>query len=95
VKVSDITVIDLVNYTRADDSEESKKFLEAAFAAAKGIIKSRTGNSDEELDEHEEFSIAVFAMVADMYDNRSMSAESTAKNLTVEAILNLHDKNFL
>ena len=95
MKVSDITVIDLVNYTRASDTVEDKKFLEAALVTAKGIIKSRTGNTDKELNEHEEFSIAVFAMVADMYDNRSMSAESVAKNLTVEAILNLHDKNFL
>lgn len=47
------------------------------------------------MDEYEEISIAVFALVADMYDVRSTTAETATENLTVKAILNLHDKNFL
>ena len=95
MKVSEIKIEDLVNYTRATGSEEDKLFLKAALDAAKGMITSRTGNTEKELDNHAEFCIAVYAIVADMFDNRSMNAETAVKNLTVEAILNLHDKNFL
>ena len=43
----------------------------------------------------EEISIALFAIVADMYDVRSTTADTTAENKTVSAILHLHDKNFI
>lgn len=96
MKVSEIQISDLANYVRADEKEPSTaKFLAAAFAAAKGYIKGHTALTDEEMDRYEEISIAVFAIVADMYDVRSTTAETTAENKTVKAILNLHDKNFV
>lgn len=95
MKVSDITTQDLADYTRADNTAEDTKFFEAAFIAAKNYIMGRTGIGEEELNEHEEFSIAIFCLVADMYDNRSINAEGSEPNRTVEAIINMHDKNFL
>lgn len=96
MKVSEITTNDLADYVREDGTEPvTNNFLAAALAAAKGYIKNRTSLTDVEMDEYEEISIAVFALVADMYDVRSTTAETATENLTVKAILNLHDKNFL
>lgn len=96
MKVSDITTADLSDYVRADGTDETTvKFLAAALAAAKGYIKGHTSLTDDEMDEYEEISIAVFAIVADMYDVRSTTADTTAENRTVKAILNLHDQNFI
>ena len=95
MRVSDITTSDLADYVRADGTDEvTEKFL-AALAAAKGYIKSHTALTDCEMDEYEEISIALFAIVADMYDVRSTTADTTAENKTVSAILHLHDKNFI
>ena len=96
MKVSEITINDLADYVRADGTEPAtNNFLAAALSAAKGYITNRTSLTDVEMDEYEEISIAVFALVADMYDVRSTTAETATENLTVKAILNLHDKNFL
>lgn len=96
MKVSDITTADLADYVRADGTNDTTvKFLAAALAAAKGYIKGHTSLTDDEMDEYEEISIAVFAIVADMYDVRSTTADTTAENKTVSAILHLHDKNFI
>ena len=95
MKVSEITINDLADYVRADGTEPAtNNFLAAALSAAKGYIKNRTSLTDVEMDEYE-ISIAVFALVADMYDVRSTTTETATENLTVKAILNLHDKNFL
>ena len=96
MKVSDITEKDLADYARVDITDTIEYgFFKAAFIAAKNYIMGRTGISEEELNEHEEFSIAIYCLVADMYDNRSINAEGGEPNRTVEAIINMHDKNFL
>lgn len=95
MKVSEITVNELLEYCRADADAETERFLQAALHAAKSYIKSRNGIDDSYMDNYDELSIAVFALVADMYDNRSMTIGSGQENPTVTAILKLHDMNFL
>ena len=97
MKVSDMTVNDIVDYCRiSEPSEDDIKFLTQAMAAAKAYIRSYTGLNNDSIDEHEDFVIVVYILVQDMYDNRSMFYDKyIALNNTVETILGMHSVNLL
>ena len=96
MKVSDITVNDIVEYCRiAEPSEFDNTFISQAIEAAKAYIRSYTGLDNDRIDEHEDFVIVVYVLVQDMYDNRSLYTESKSLNNTVETILGMHSVNLL
>lgn len=96
MKVSDITVNDIVEYCRiSEPSTADNAFLEQAIEAAKAYIRSYTGLDNDRIDEHEDFVIVVYVLVQDMYDNRSLYTESKSLNNTVETILGMHSVNLL
>lgn len=96
--MSEITVENLINYLRLSNEEteekemsEIKTFLEIA----KEFIYSYTGLTPEEADNHEDFTIAVYVLVQDMYDNRCFYIDKSNLNKVVETILNMHRINLL
>lgn len=96
--VSEITVNDIANYLRinasdVDTSLESE--LEIYLNVAKKYIKDETGLSSEELEEHEDFVIAVYVLCQDMYDNRAFYVDKNNTNKVVETILGRHRINLL
>lgn len=98
MKISEITVENLINYLRLSPQEitiyedkEIKTFLETA----KEFIYSYTGLTPEEADNHEDFTIAVYVLVQDMYDNRCFYIDKNNLNKVVETILNMHRKNLI
>lgn len=96
MKVSDITINDLVEYCRIDEpSTADNTFLSQALEAAKAYIRSYTGLDNTSIDEHEDFIIVVYILVQDMYDNRSLYTEGKDLNNTVETILGMHSVNLL
>ena len=96
MKVSEITQEYIIEYTRIDEPDESeKKLLDAIQAAAVSYASSYTGLNAEELDKHEDITIAVLALISDMYDNRSVSVKETGVNRIVESILGMHSVNLL
>lgn len=101
MKVSEITLIDVIAFLRAEtedfSNEKEKRQLNMMLAAAKKYVKSYTALSDKELDENEDITMAVLILCQDFYDNRSrnlMNNES-AVNKTLEALLGFHDHNLL
>ena len=101
MKVSEITIFDVIAYMRAESEdfreETEKRQLKMMLTAAKNYVKSYTALSDKELDEYEDLTIAVLILCQDFYDNRSrnlMNNES-AVNKTLEALLGFHDHNLL
>ena len=96
MKVSDITVNDIVDYCRIEEpSEDDLRFISQAMEAAKAYICSYTGLDNDRIDLHEDFIIVVYILVQDMYDNRSLYTEGKALNNTVETILGMHSVNLL
>lgn len=97
MKVSDITVNDIVDYCRIEEpSEDDLRFISQAMEAAKAYIRSYTGLDNDRIDLHEDFIIVVYILVQDMYDNRSMFYDKhIALNNTVETILGMHSVNLL
>ena len=96
--VSEITVKTLANYLRLDYGNlDEDEILELAtfLQAAIRFICDYTGLSEADLDEHETFIIAVFVLVQDMYDNRSLYVDKSHLNRVVETILGMHSVNLL
>ena len=104
MKVSEITVNDIANYLRLSEiSEEEKKNIELFLNIAINYIENYTGiprknekNVEaENLDKYEDFTIVVYTLCQDMYDNRSMYVEKNYINNTVKTILDMHTRNNL
>lgn len=96
MKVSEMTVSDIVEYCRiAEPSDADNTFISQAIEAAKAYIRSYTGLNNDSIDEHEDFVIVVYILVQDMYDNRSLYTEEKSLNNTVETILGMHSVNLL
>ncbi len=94
MKVSELTEEDVIRYTRMENAEEDISPA-ALLAAAKAYVRSYTGLTDEEIDGHEEISIAVLALCSDLYDNRQLAAENDKINRVVSSILGMHAVNLL
>lgn len=97
MKVSEVTNIDLAKYVRLDDASDLElNELERMRSGAVAFIKSYTGLTDEEVDEHEDITQVLFILVADMFDNRNYQIDSkSVVNPSVKSILNMHSVNLL
>lgn len=96
MKVSDITVNDVVNYCRITETTESDlAFIQQSIAISTAYIRSYTGLDNEGIDKHEDFIIVVYILCQDMWDNRTLYVDSKDLNNTVETILGMHSVNLL
>ena len=96
MKVSDITPAIVISFSRIDDDATDKDLISTLFLpAAKEYIRSHTGLSAEEMDSHEDLSIAVCALCAHMYDNRSVEVSSDKVNKVVADIIGKYDNNLI
>lgn len=95
MKVSEITVNNVVEYLRLEDGEYNEAEIENLLNVAKQFVKSYTGLTDEEIDQHEDFYIVIMILCQDMYDNRSYYVDKNNLNKVVETILGMHSVNLL
>ena len=96
MKVSDITVNDIVNYCRITETTETDlAFIQQTIAIATAYIRSYTGLDNEGIDKHEDIIIVVYILCQDMWDNRTLYVDSKDLNNTVETILGMHSVNLL
>lgn len=101
MKVSEITITDIIAYLRADPEDFSnatdRRQIEMMFTAAKRYVMNYTALKENELDCSEDITMAVLILCQDFYDNRTrnlMNNES-AVNRTLEALLGFNDHNLL
>lgn len=98
MKISEITLNDICQQAHvdcdADDAQEAA-LLTAMMTAAVDFVRAYTGLTDEELEEHEDLSIAVLVLAADMVDNRTMVVDKNNVNRVVETILGMHCRNLV
>ena len=92
MKVSTITIKDIADYIRLTEvSKEDEWLLQNLLNIAKAFIKENTGVQN--LDDYDDFSIVVFILCQDMYDNRTLYVDKTNLNKVVETILGMHSRN--
>lgn len=95
-KVSDITVQALADYLRiADPSDDDRTLLATIIKAVPAYMGKYTGLGAADLDKSPDFVIAALCLAQDMYDNRSIYADTNKPNLTVQSILDMHSVNLL
>lgn len=101
-KVSDIIVEDIADYLRLGEvSDTEKNQLETFLNVAKNYCASYTGiplvaeTGEESLDDFPDVVIAVYVLVQDMYDNRTMYVDSNNVNKVVSTVLDMHVRNCL
>ena len=94
MKVSEIQVSDVAKYIRLDDEDSSLSLL-PMLVVAKEFIKGYTGLTEEEIDLHEDFYIAVMVLCQDMHDNRCMYVDKSNVNKVVSTILDMHRVNLV
>ena len=97
MKVSDVTLQNVMDFLRIDfPTEIETAEVTAMMTAAKNYIVGYTGLTLEEIDEHEDITIAYQVLIADMFDNRNNQIEKpTYVNRTVQSILSLYRTNLL
>lgn len=95
MKISEITVNNVVEYLRLEDGEYNETEIENLLNVAKQFVKSYTGLTDEQIDEHEDFYIVIMILCQDMYDNRSYYVDKSNLNKVVETILGMYSVNLL
>lgn len=95
-KISEITINDLVDYLRISELDSSQtQLLTTIQAAAVNYIVGVTGLTLEQLDNYPDLTLALYALVQDMYDNRAIYVDKANISDTVSTILNMYRTNLL
>ena len=85
MKLSEIDVPFVKEYLR-QDSDEDDKLIGVILEGAKDYIVKYTGQSLEQLEDSEDLTIAVLVLVAEFYDNRTISVNERI-NLRINSML--------
>ncbi|GHV24946.1 hypothetical protein FACS189465_2590 [Clostridia bacterium] len=96
--VSEITAQNVANYLKLNYeslTDDELAELSAFLDTAKAFLVSYTGLDLTTIDSFSEFVVAVYVLIQDMYDNRSMYVDKNNLNKVVEIILNMHSSNLL
>ena len=95
-KISEITLDDLVDYLRISELDSSQtQLLTTIQAAAVNYIVGVTGLTLVQLDNYPDLTLALYALVQDMYDNRAIYVDKANISDTVSTILNMYRTNLL
>lgn len=103
MKVSEITIDDICRQIRQDKAyltPDDEMLIPIMQKASVEYVKAYTGLTDEEIDTHEDITIAVLVLISDMYDNRQMYVNNGSKgymnsNRVADTILGMHCVNLL
>ena len=97
MKLSEIDVPFVKEYLR-QDGDEDDKLIGAILEGAKDYIVKYTGQSLEQLEESEDLTIAVLVLVAELYDNRTISVNKRVNlriNSMLESLIGRYSVNLL
>ena len=96
MKVSELTSGFIATFCRVDEDATDMELIGTLFLpAAKAHIMGHTGLTAQQMDDHEDITIAVCALCAQMYDNRSVEVASDKANPVVADIIGRYDRNLI
>ena len=97
MKLFEIDVPFVKEYLR-QDGDEDDKLIGAILEGAKDYIVKYTGQSLEQLEDSEDLVIAVLVLVAEFYDNRTISVNDRLNlrvNMILESLMGRYSTNLL
>ena len=99
MKVSSITIKDVAHYLKLDFSdldEQEQQQLTYILENAKDYMKRYTGLNDDEIDEHDDFTIVVYILATEFYENRQYQGDKPIYvNKVIQSILDMHSENLI
>lgn len=98
MKVSELTlplIAQHLNEVEESLPENDKNLINVMKTAAVKFCADYTGLSEEELDNFEDITVVVLALISDMYDNRQTTVDRGNVNRIVDTILGMHSINLL
>lgn len=96
MKLSEVTVKDLISYAREDqEDQEVINTFNTILLVSKAFIKNYTGLTVEEMDQKEDLIIVLMALSNEMYENRMFTVENEKINPVIKALLDMHSVNLL
>lgn len=96
MKVSELNKEIVANYIRADITPTTSTVLDLVLPAAITYCSTYTGLKVKELDQYDDMVLAVLALCAEFYDNRTYTAiENVVVNQTTQAILDKYSMNLM
>lgn len=97
MKLSEITLEVAKEYLR-QDSNADDKIIELMLSSAKNYVVNYTGATLDDLEHHEDVCLAVLLLLAEFYDNRTISINdklNLRKNEMLIDLLGRHSRNLL
>lgn len=97
MKLSELDLSLVKGYLRQDGDEDDRLII-AIIEASKSYICNYTGQSIEQLEEHEDVTVAVLVLIAEFYDNRTINVNDRLNlrmNTMLEGLLGRHSVNLL
>lgn len=94
MRMSELTEQEVLAFLRIEEAEGDID-PSVLLSAAKSYVRGYTGLSDEELDQHEDITVALLVLCSDMYENRLVTVESGNVNRVVDSILGMHCNNLV
>ena len=97
MRISEVNTATIKEYINAE--HEADATIEMIIVAAKKYIKSFTGLTEENLDKHEDLTIAFLVICSDFYDQRhyilTENYNGLNANIIAENILNMYRVNLI
>jgi len=94
MKISEIALQTIKDSVGISD-EYSDTLIGIYKDSALAFIKGYTGLTAEEIDTHDDLTIAFLCLIGDMFENRSMTVEKDKLNPTVSQILAMYAVNYV
>ena len=94
MRMSELTEQEVLAFLRIEEAEGDID-PSVLLSAAKSYVRGYTGLSDEELDQHEDITVALLVLCSDMYENRLVTVESGNVNRVVDSLLGMHCNNLV
>ena len=82
--ISAVTISDIKLYAKIESGSLEDNLLTAILVAGKEYIKSHTGLTTEQLDEHEDLTIALLILCSDMYEQRQYIVQHDKVNVVIK-----------
>lgn len=96
MKISDVTNEFARNYCGvSDDDAYTVSHIQMCMDASKAFILGYTGLNAEEVDTHEDITIAYLILINEYHTNRDYTVDKAMKNPCVIQILAMHSNNYL
>lgn len=94
MKISEVTIEDLKDYARVENTEEDNVF-NIILSAVKSHILSYTGLNIDSADLKEDLTMVLFVLANEMYENRQFTVQNDKVNVVIKSILDKHCINLL